>query len=233
MPTKTRGAKDQLLIDKDIVRNSRRRKTNLNVASIDFQKAYDMVPYSWILKTLQLAGTARNITELLKRSMQSWRKVLFSAKNKLCKFNIRLGIFQGDSLPPLLFVVAVIPVTINLRKLKQVYSFGKEKERLNHLLNDLKLYVSNDNEIDRLVKVVEIVSGGTGMQFEFDKCALLKIKKGKQVHCEGIDLGDGVVIEEADDEGYKYLGVLERDDIYQEKMKKGFKRNIIHELGQC
>ena len=193
------------------------------MASIDFQKAYDMVPYSWILKTLQLAGTARNITELFKRSMQSWKKVLFSGKNKLCKVNIRLGIFQGDSLPPLLFVVAVIPVTINLRKLKQVYSFGKEKERLNHLLNDLKLYVSNDNEIDRLVKVVEIVLGDIGMQFEFDKCLLLKIKKGKQVHCEGIDLEDGVVIEEADDKGYKY----------QEKMKKGFKKNIINELGQC
>ena len=33
---------------------------------IDFRKAYDMVPHSWILKTLELAGTARNIIELLK-----------------------------------------------------------------------------------------------------------------------------------------------------------------------
>ena len=33
---------------------------------------------------------------------------------------------------------------------------------------------------------------------------MLKIKRGKQVHCEGIDLGDGVVIEEADEEGRKY-----------------------------
>ena len=39
----------------------------------------------------------------------------------------------------------------------------------------------------------------------------------KQVHCEGIDLGDGVV---ADEEGYKYLGILERDNIWQEKMKE-------------
>ena len=45
-------------------------------------------------------------------------------------------------------------------------------------------------------------------------------EKRKQVHCEGIDLGDGVVIEEADEEGYKYLGILERDDICQEKMKE-------------
>ena len=50
------------------------------------------------------------------------------------------------------------------------------------------------------------------------------MKRGKQVHCEGIDLGDGVMIEEADEEGYKYLGILERDDICQEKMKEKVKK---------
>ena len=123
---------------------------------------------------------------------------------------------------PLLFMVALIHVTVMLRTLKEGYSFGKGKERLNHLLfmDDLKLYGSNDNEIDSLVKVVNIVSGDIGMQFGFDKCAALKMKRGRQVHCEGIDLGDGAVIEKANDEGCKYLGILERDDICQEKMKE-------------
>ena len=64
------------------------------------------------------------------------------------------------------------------------------------------------------------MSGVIGMQFGFDKCAVLKMKRGKQVHCEDIDLGDGVVIEGADEEGYKYLEILERADICQEKMKE-------------
>ena len=64
---RTRGLKDQLLIDKAVIRNSRRRKTNLNIAWIYFRKAYDMVPQSWILKTLELVGTATNIIELLKK----------------------------------------------------------------------------------------------------------------------------------------------------------------------
>ena len=168
----------------------------MNVAWIDFRKAYDMMPHSWILKTLQLVGTATNTKELLKRSMQSWRTVLFSWKNKLGKINIRRGLFQGDSLSSLLFVVALIPVTIIIRTLKQGYSFGKRKKRLNHLLlvDDLKLYGSNENKIDSLVKVVKVVSGDIGMQFGFDKCVVLKMKRGKQVHCEGIDVGGGLVI---------------------------------------
>ena len=77
------------------------------------------------------------------------------------------------------------------------------------------------------------MSGDIGMQFGFDKCAVLKMKRGKQIHCEGIDLEDGAVIEEADEEGCKYLRIRERDDICQEKMKKRFKRNIINNSGQC
>ena len=84
----------------------------------------------------------------------------------------------------------LIPVTTILTTLKERYSFGKGKKGLNHLLfmDDLKLYGSNEYEIDSLVKVVKIVSGDTEMQFGFDKCAMLKVKRGKQVHCEWIDL---------------------------------------------
>ena len=54
----------------------------------------------------------------------------------------------------------------------------EKEKRLNHLLfiDDLKLYGSNDNEIDSLLKVVTIVSGATGMQFGFEKSAALKKK---------------------------------------------------------
>ena len=49
---------------------------------------------------------------------------------------------------------------------------------------------------------------------------MLKLKRRKQVDSEDIELGDGVVIEEADEEGCKYLGILKKDDICQEKMKE-------------
>ena len=43
-----RGTKDQLLSDKAVLRDSKRRSTNLAVAWIDCRKSCDMIPHSWI-----------------------------------------------------------------------------------------------------------------------------------------------------------------------------------------
>ena len=45
---KSRGTKDQLLVDKMILRDCRKRYANLRMAWIDYKKAYDMFPQSWI-----------------------------------------------------------------------------------------------------------------------------------------------------------------------------------------
>ena len=59
------------------------------------------------------------------------------------------------------------------------------------VIDDLKLYGSKGNEIDSLVKVIKIISGDMGTKFGFQKSVVLKMERGKKVHCEGIDLGDG------------------------------------------
>ena len=47
---KSRGTKDQLLIDKTVLRNCKNRKVNLAMAWIGYRKAFDMIPHSWILE---------------------------------------------------------------------------------------------------------------------------------------------------------------------------------------
>ena len=52
----SKGCKDQLPISKAILQECKRRKKNLRMAWIDYQKAFDRVPHSWIIKSLELIG---------------------------------------------------------------------------------------------------------------------------------------------------------------------------------
>ena len=134
-------------------------------------------------------GIAENIRNMLADSMKKWKTELTSCGEILGDINIRRGIFQGDSLSPLLFVIALIPLSLVLRKMKPSYEFTN-KEKINHLLfmDDLKLFAKNENGIDSLVQTVRVFSEDIGMEFGTDKCALLVIKRGKKVTSEGIEL---------------------------------------------
>ena len=78
------------------------------MAWIDYKKAYVMVPHLWIIECLDLFGVAENIKSSLVNSMEKWKVTLCSGNSELGEVEIKQGIFQGDSLSPLVFVLALI-----------------------------------------------------------------------------------------------------------------------------
>ena len=79
---KSRGTNDLLFIDKMILREVKMMKRNLSMAWIDYKKAYDMVPHSWIIDCLETVGTEK-IRRPLGESGKSWRVELTSEKENL------------------------------------------------------------------------------------------------------------------------------------------------------
>ena len=75
---------------------------------------------------MRVTGLSENIMQMVENSMQNWKTRLTSAGKELAEVHIRRGIFQGDSLSPLLFVICLIPMSLMLRKVKAGYSFGKD-----------------------------------------------------------------------------------------------------------
>ena len=58
---KSRGTNDLLFIDKMIMRDVNMRKRTLSMTWIDYKKAYDMVPHSWIINCLETVGINEKI----------------------------------------------------------------------------------------------------------------------------------------------------------------------------
>ena len=70
-----------------------------------------MIPHSWILESLGLVQVSENIAEFIRKSMKNWNTNLTPCGEYLANVDIRRGIFQGDSLPSLLFLICMIPLT--------------------------------------------------------------------------------------------------------------------------
>ena len=65
--------------------------------------------------------------------MEKSRVMLCAGNSELVETDIKQGIFQGDSLSPLVFVLALIPLSLILRKTKAAYEFSGSKLKINHL----------------------------------------------------------------------------------------------------
>ena len=228
---RSRGTNDLLYIDRAVIKEVKSRNKNLAMAWIDYKKAYDMVPHSWILECSDSFGVAKNIKSLLVNSMEKWKVMLCSRNSELGEVEIKPGIFQGDSLSPLVFDLALIPLSLILRKAKAAYEFSKEK--INHLLfmDGLKLYSRSEKGLDSLVQTVLVFSKDIGMEFGIEKCAMLVMEKGKIVKSVGIELPDGKVLKLLQEgESYKYLGVLQADKFLEEKMKLNVSKEYIRRI---
>ena len=108
----SRGTEDQLLLDKAVLRDCKRRSTNLAMAWIDCWKSYDMIPHSWFSECRQVFGVAENTKDVLVNNMNKWKLELTS--NGVSLGNVEIGrvIFQGDSLSPLLFVLCMVSLSL-------------------------------------------------------------------------------------------------------------------------
>ena len=78
--------------------------------------------------------------------METWRMELTAGEKSVAELKIQRGIFQEDAQSPLLFVIAIMPLTHIFRKCTGEYKFNESQEKLNHLMymDDIKLFAKNE-----------------------------------------------------------------------------------------
>ena len=114
--------------------------------------------------------------------------------------NIKCGIFQADSLSPLLFCLALVPLFYELNNAGSGYNIYEEKINELFYMDDLKLYGKNNYELEGLLRTVKTFSDDIGMTFLLDKCAKATFIRGKLNSASSIVLDIDMKIKELDQE---------------------------------
>lgn len=225
----SQGCKEQLTIDSVVVEQACHGRRNLNAAYIDYKKAFDTVPHSWLFRVLTVYKIHPTITEFLKQVASTWRTVL-----KIKTYNrhvntepipIKRGIFQGDALSPLWFCLALNPLSHLLNSSPCGFNIrhrNAAQYKLTHLLymDDLKLYASNKVHLQELLNLTHTFSRDIQMNFGLDKCRTQTITRGLHAE-ESIQLRDNVVISALrEGETYRYLGCQQSRRIQHKQIKQ-------------
>ena len=80
------------------------------MAWIDYKKANDMVPHSWIVNSLKMYKVSDEGINFIDKTIKTWRVELTAGGRRLAEAKIQRVIFQGDALSPLLFIIAMMPL---------------------------------------------------------------------------------------------------------------------------
>jgi len=178
------GCTDHLLLNSHIWRQVKSKNRSVSVAWLDYKKAHDLVPHNWIVYCLELFQFHLTIVGCIEKLVTLQRTTLYlqlpnSNPAELTSVSVKCGIFQGDSLSPLLFCITLNPLSLLLDHLSGYQA--TPSKALNHLtyMDDLKLFAKNDSQLEILLCTVQMFSDDVGLSFGLDKCAKVSVSRGK------------------------------------------------------
>ncbi|CAF4653951.1 unnamed protein product [Rotaria socialis] len=222
------GCTHALTLDQTLISDAQDQKQRpISVAWIDYAKAFDSVPHSYIKWLLSVIRIPDLLKKFLVSIMTNWRvryevRIKRGQTDRSNYLKIRSGVLQGDSFSPLLFCLAMAPISQALNNVSGAYvtASGSKKNlqlSLSHIfyMDDLKLYGNSRESLAKQIKCVTSISKDINMELNVKKCAVAHFSPNpleKQVPVDPVTTVDkDINFPLLDAESvYKYLGIQQR-----------------------
>ena len=160
------------------------------MALIDNKKAYDIVAKSWIINCLKVYKISDEVINCIEKTMKTWKVELIAGERNLTEAKIQRGIFLGDAISTVIFIIAMIPLNYILRKCTAGYKLSRSWEKIVHLCRSMTSnYLQKmKKELETLIHTFKIYRQNIEMEFSIEKCAMLVMEIRKRHLTDGMEL---------------------------------------------
>lgn len=165
----------------NILYNNQSKSSKAAVLSIDAEKAFDRIEYSYMFSVLDRFGFGENFKLLIKMLYSSPKSAIITNSDKSAFFPLQRGTRQGCCLSPLLFDLALEPLAIHLRNHSEIRGItcGHSEVKVSLYADDLLLYLDDpSSSLPFLMESLGVFGSFSGYSVNWEKSVFMPLGEG-------------------------------------------------------
>ena len=155
----------------DIISQSSRLNIAGILLTIDFEKAFDSLKWSFIKKALKAFNFGTNFISYVSAMYNQISTAVINNGFTSSWFHPQRGVRQGCPLSPYLFIIAVEILATKIRQDKNIKGliFAGVEIKISQLADDTTCFIKDETSLKRLLDLFIIFEKGTGLGINIDK----------------------------------------------------------------
>ena len=191
----------------ELVKDAKQKKRTLHITFIDLADAFGSVPHNLITHSLQRYKFPPEIILYIHNFYSNLQATVHTRSFKTQNFSFKRGVFQGDPLSPIIFLVVFNPI---IEFLEENSKFGYKMQEENTITlpyaDDFCLITTDLRTHRRLLSQISEKINTMGLKIKPSKCRSFSLKSGSPSKIY-FKIEENVIPSIADEE-QKFLGRL-------------------------
>ena len=173
------GCTEHSTVLQNSIRHSRRTKHAIHCIWLDLKNAFGSVRHDLLRYVLNLYKLPHWLTTYITNLYSGITGTVSTKSYSTAKIPLKCGVFQGDTLSPILFLIAINPI-LKFLETKKRFGYKFRGNSINTLAyaDDISLIFSNQRSAQRLLNEIDTLFTKMGLQLKPEKCKSLSIVKG-------------------------------------------------------